>query len=529
MEESPNRRPCRVLLVGFQDQDNLGVRYLASSLREAGHEARIESFGRAAEPLVQAVRQWTPDIVGFSMIFQFMAPDFASVIRALKAAGVRAHLTMGGHYASFAADTLFEIIPELDSIVRFEGEHTLIELADAIAAAKDWRGINGLAWRDDDGVHLTGARHDRFELDDLPWPERGDIRYERQDLPTASVLASRGCPWTCTFCSIITFYEGNGTKGRRRRQPARVIDEIEHLVDHRGVRLVLFQDDDFLAGGRDARDWALAIARELTTRRLHSRVRFKFSCRSDEVREDVLAPLVEAGLTHVYMGVEAGDPDQLKTFNKRITPEVHFRAGEVLRKLDISFDFGFMLLEPWSTIATARNNLRFLREFCDGGYTVAGFCRALPYVGTPMEERMRREGRLTGPALEADYRFLDPRLDVLWDFSMVAFAGRNYGPEATWDRLRSLLFEARLDYPDRPHDPAFRTAARTLTSASNTLLLDVAEEAIDYIERADPQDATAAPLVSLARFAREENERIRGTLRALWETRPRAVAAELFR
>jgi anaerobic magnesium-protoporphyrin IX monomethyl ester cyclase len=522
-------RPCRVLLVGFQDQDNLGVRYLASSLGQAGHDVRIESFGRDPAPLVEAARRWTPDLIGFSMIFQFMAPDFARVIAAIRAAGIHAHLTMGGHYASFAPETLFQIIPDLDSVVRFEGERTLVDLCHAIAAGDDWRGINGIAWRGDDGLHLTPGRHDRFELDELPWPVRDDIRYERQDLPTASVLASRGCPWTCTFCSIITFYEGNGTKGRRRRDPARVIDEIESLADQRGVRLILFQDDDFLAGGRDAREWSLAIARELTTRGLHSRLRFKFSCRSDEVREDVLAPLVEAGLTHVYMGVEAGDPDQLKTFNKRITPEVHFRAGDVLRRLDISFDFGFMLLEPWSTIASARNNLRFLREFCDGGYTVAGFCRALPYVGTPMEERMRREGRLVGPALEADYRFLDPRLDVLWDFSMVAFAGRNYGPEATWDRLRSLLFEARLDYPDRPHDPSFRNAAHTLTSASNTLLLDVAEEALEYIEREGPPDASAAPLVSLARFAREENERIRATLHALWEARPRAVLAELFR
>ena len=522
-------RPCRVLLVGFQNQDNLGVRYLASSLLQAGHDVRIESFGQDAGPLVRAAREWTADIIGFSMIFQFMAPDFARVIAALRTAGVTAHLTMGGHYASFAPETLFQIIPELDSIVRFEGERTIVELADAIGDGGNWRDIHGMAWRDGEAVRLTAARHDRYELDELPWPGRDDIRYEQQDLPTASVLASRGCPWTCTFCSIITFYAGNGTKGRRRRNPVRVIDEIEHLAEHRGVRLVLFQDDDFLAGGRDAREWARTIARELVARGLSSRVRFKFSCRSDEIREEVLAPLVEAGLTHIYMGVEAGDPDQLETFNKRITPDVHFRAGEVLRRLDISFDFGFMLLEPWSTIASARNNLRFLREFCDGGYTVAGFCRALPYVGTPMEERMRREARLTGPALEADYRFLDPRLDVLWDFSMVAFAGRNYGPEATWDRLRSLLFEARLDYPDRPHDPAFRTAARTLTSASNRVLLDVAEEALDYIERATPPDATAPPLVSLARFAREENERIRGTLNALWETRPRAVAAELFR
>jgi len=174
---------------------------------------------------------------------------------------------------------------------------------------------------------------------------------------------------------------------------------------------------------------------------------------------------------------------------------VHHRAGQVLRKLGISFDFGFMLLQPWSTVNQVRNNINFLREFCEGGYTVAGFCRTLPYVGTPMERKMREEGRLTGPALEADYTFLDPRLDALWDFSLVAFAGRNYGKEATWDRL----------------------------------LLDIAEEALDRLETMDTPTASDPALVELARFAREQNAQVAATMNALWNTRPSVVEAELFR
>ena len=131
--------PCRVLLVGFQDQDNLGVRYLASSLRQAGHDVRIESFGKNPAPLVLSTLAWRPDVVGFSMIFQFMAPDFGKVISALRSAGVRAHFTMGGHYASFAPDTLLQLIPGLDSVVRFEGERTIVDLADAVVSGAEWR------------------------------------------------------------------------------------------------------------------------------------------------------------------------------------------------------------------------------------------------------------------------------------------------------------------------------------------------------------------------------------------------------
>jgi anaerobic magnesium-protoporphyrin IX monomethyl ester cyclase len=229
------------------------------------------------------------------------------------------------------------------------------------------------------------------------------------------------------------------------------------------------------------------------------------------------------------MGVEAGDPDSLTTLNKHITPEVHLRAGRILRALDISFDFGFMLLEPWSTVATVRNNLHFLREFCAGGYVAAGFCRTLPYVGTPMEQRMRAEGRLEGPALEADYKFLDARLDALWDFSLAAFAGRNYGKNAVWDLMRGLLFEARLDYPDRPYDREFLAGARTLADASNTLMIDIAEEALDRIDSMGTPDPHDPALVRLARLSREENERIRGMITALWSAHPRLIAEELFR
>lgn len=520
---------ARVLLVGFQDQDNLGLRYLASSLRAAGHETRIESFGYDPVPLTRLAHEWMPDVIGFSLIFQFMAPDFSRVISALRSDGVSCHFTIGGHYASFAPQSLLQLIPELDSVVRFEGERTMVELVNAIASNSPWHSLAGIAWRDDAVVHTTPPRTDGVELDLLPWPERSDIRYDEQMLPTASVLASRGCPWKCSFCSIITFYAGNGTPGRRRRNPTSVVDEMEYLVKERNVQLILFQDDDFLAGGQGAREWAHTIARDIQRRHLHERMRFKFSCRSDEVREEALAPLVDAGLAHVYLGVESGDPEALKTLNKLITPATHFRAGEVLRRMELSFDFGFMLMEPWSTLEIVRNNLRFLREFCFGGYVAAGFCRTLPYVGTPMEQKMRAEGRLSGPALDADYRFNDPRLDVLWDFALVAFSGRNYGQDATWDRLRGLLFEARLDFPDQPHDPGFLEAARKVADASNTLLIDVAEEALDYVSASESAAVSDPTLMNLARYARSEDGRVRSALTALWTTRPRAIESKLFR
>ena len=371
---------ARVLLVGFEDQDDLGLRYLSSRLKQAGHSARLVTVSGGAEPVLQAIRGFDPHIVGFSLIFQYLVPQFASLLSRLRSDGVTAHFTMGGHYASFEPQILFEAIPELDSIVRWEGENTLLDLAERIANDRDWRDVLGIAFMGAEKMQFTPPRPGLANLDELPWPDRDDIDYRAQQIPTASVLGGRGCPWRCSFCSIITFYESNGTKGRRRRDPIIVVDELEYLHRERGVKVILWQDDDFLAGGRVAVRWAHAIAAECARRGLDRGLSWKISCRSDEISHDSLEPLVAAGLTHVYMGVEAGDPDDLKHLNKHLQPETHLRAGRILRELGLSFDFGFMLFQPWSTIDTVRNNLRFLRAFAGDGATPISFCRTLPYA-----------------------------------------------------------------------------------------------------------------------------------------------------
>src|SRR5579859_6337299 len=119
-----------VLLVGFQDQDNLGLRYLQSAVRHAGFLSRIESYSADPAPICEAVARLQPDIVGFSLIFQYMAPEFGRVIEALRQSGCRAHITIGGHYPSFDYAEILQRIPDADSIVRFEGEATLVELID---------------------------------------------------------------------------------------------------------------------------------------------------------------------------------------------------------------------------------------------------------------------------------------------------------------------------------------------------------------------------------------------------------------
>jgi anaerobic magnesium-protoporphyrin IX monomethyl ester cyclase len=479
----------RVALVGFEDQDNLGLRYLASALHARGHATRIVKIGASTADVTREIVAFQPEVVGVSLIFQYLLPAFRDLVDDLRRAGVTAHVTTGGHYPSFEPGKTLAGIPGLDSVVRFEGEDTLVELADAVVGGGSWTAVPGIAYREGQEIRTSPPRVGRADLDTLPWPDRDDIRYEQQRLPTASILGGRGCPWRCSFCSIVTFYDGNGTKGRRRRDPARIVDEIEHLARDRGVRVLLWQDDDFLSGGRAGVNWAHEIAAEAIRRDLHRTVRWKISCRSDEIKPGVLEPLVEAGLTHVYMGVEAGDDGALLRLNKRLKSDVHLAAGDIIRGLGLSFDFGFMLLEPWSTFDTVLSNLAFLRRFVGDGAAPACFCRTLPYAGTPIADQLAAEGRVDPNDVEADYAFKDPKLDVLYDWLLATFANRNHTASGTVNLLRTLLFESALAFPDSPRDPVRRAAVRGLAAISNRTMIDCVEAAARYlreVERPDP-------------------------------------------
>ena len=476
-------RSQKVLLIGFQDQDNLGLRYLMSAVNAAGHRADIMTYGSDPEAILRRIRRDDPDAVGFSLIFQYMAPDFARVIGELRKAGVTAHFTMGGHYASFEPAEILERTPGLDSVVRFDGEVTLVKLLHCLGTGSDWRDLPGIAFRSGSGeIKVAPLGRVVEELDILPLPDRESIDYESHPMPTASILGSRGCPWDCSFCSIRPFYEEQGGPLRRLRKPKAIVDEMIDLHVARGVPIFLFQDDDFLAGGRNVKRWAVEIADLIAEAGFAGEIAFKISCRSDEIEEDILERLIAGGLTHVYMGVESGDEEGLLNMSKRLKPEAHLRAGRILKQFGLSFDFGFMLVDPYSSFRSIRQNIDFLETFIGDGWTVAPFCRMLPYAGTPIKRRLEAEGRLLGTAFEPDYKFLDPKLDHFYDWMVKTFYQRNFTNQGLCHILRGLLFEAHLRLPARQRvSDGQRAYLHYLTAICNRTACYTLRCAVDHI------------------------------------------------
>ena len=400
-----------VILIGFQDQGNLGMGYLAATLTQHGHTVELLDFRDGAARILERVQTAEPLVVGFSLIFQYYLPGYRKLARKLRDGGVSSHFTIGGHYPSLCHGEVLEAVPELDSVVRFEGELTLLDLAGTLARGDDWTQVPGLAYLRGGAVVESAPRTLIRDLDDLPHPLRPKEPEQVVGFKALPMLASRGCARRCSFCSIHAFYRSAPGKVVRTRAPARIVQEMRELHERCGVTIFLFQDDDFPLWGKPGRRWVAELVRELYEQQLVGRVIWKISCRAEYVEPELFGTLRDAGLYLVYMGLESGTETGLEVLHKQITVEQNRAAIDTLKQLGVLFEYGFMLFDPSSTFASVRENARFLHSLVEDGSAAATFCRMLPYGGTPIRERLREEGRLRGDVIRPDYDFLDPRLN----------------------------------------------------------------------------------------------------------------------
>jgi len=510
-----SRNSAAVILVGFQEQDNLGLGYLASTLRRCGHRVSVFDFEEDHQQILQAAWSLQPVVIGFSLIFQFYVERFRALMCFLRQHGVAGHFTMGGHFPSLSYEQTLELIPELDSVVRFEGEQTLLELVDVIAAGEDWRAIRGIAWRDGGQVVATPLRPLIEDLDRLPYPERNAAPKAVLGRKVAAMLASRGCARTCSFCSIHVFYRTAPGKVVRTRRPAEVAREMRVLHEERGITIFLFQDDDFPLFGPVWRRWAGEFLVELHRNNLPGRVIWKINCRADVVDSELFTRMREAGLYLVYMGLESGSEEGLNTLHKQISVEQNVRAVELLKSLDILFQYGFMMFDPSTTFESVLDNVRFLRRIVGDGSAGATFCRMIPYDGTPIKDQLLAEGRFRGDVTNPDYDFLDARVERYYEAlsDLLNYSGWVHGHRALTPLLDFIWHEVAVmkrAFPPLAGMNEYQAALSGVTRASNELLFRVVEDISYTYSWGRPHDWTPDALQErcqafMARVMEERN------------------------
>jgi anaerobic magnesium-protoporphyrin IX monomethyl ester cyclase len=497
-----------VILIGYENQENLGLRSIMAQLLAQGMQAVLIPFspgGEFNEDILAAIRRFQPRLVGFSIIFQYTIVEFGRLIDYLREQNVTAHFTGGGHFPSLCPEATLQEIPGLDSIVRFEGEITILELLRTLDRPEDWESIPGLAFRKGSRIVLNELRPLIPDLNALAPVYRDADMPSLYGVKTAAMIASRGCLYNCSFCSIRKFYGSSPGSLRRTRLPGAVVGEMRSLYANQGVEFFSFQDDDFAAHTKQQRAWLQEFLQELEASGLASRVCWKISCRVDDVDPDLLGKMRDHGLAAVYLGVESGNKQGLRMLNKNVTVERNAQAIALIKQFHLALSIGFMLFDPSSTFESIRENVHFLAQAGGDGYFPINFCKMLPYAGTPIEAELRAQGRLTGSLTQPNYRFLDEELDVFEFLVQQIFTRRNFSDSGLVVQLQNADFNWRL------HDSMNRSASNSqklkalasITAASNLLLTRTLEELLDLLISQGRAELLAKPEILVALSEKE--------------------------
>jgi len=461
----------QVALVGPELEENLSLRYLASSLTAAGFKTEIVPFdspGELPRVLVALLDSGEPPaLVGLSLAYQRRAKDFFALSLALRQRGYTGHITAGGHFGTFACREILRDFPEIDSICRHESEETLVSLSKALCSGSELAQIPGLAYRDAQGEIRLTALPAPPDLHQLPPPDRRGAPCECLGHRLAPLVGSRGCYANCAFCSISAWHEQTQPGKRFRLRPVEdVADEMADLHHQRKIEIFIFHDDNFFLPTRSQtlrRIGALADALGARGVRNFSTV---VKARPNDLDAEVMSALRDRlGLIRIYVGIESNSEQGLLTLGRRVGSAQNQAALELAERFGIFACFNTLIFDPSTQIKDLETNLAFMEKFA---VVPQNFCRVELYAGTPLLAMMQAEGRCQGDYLDWDYQIADHDVQKVFELAMECFFVRNFSDEAVPHRLMGTRFIVEVAARFHPH--VFREAWRTEARKLNCVL-----------------------------------------------------------
>ena len=370
---------------------------MAAILRENGfgNISLIDSMANkySNEDIIDLLKQNEPDVVGISFGTQirFSAFDLAKLV---KNNFPKTLVVVGGPHPTLTAQDTLENIPEIDIVVRGEGELSFLNLVKAIDKGEDLINIKGISFKNKKGEIVHNVNEAPIQnLDSLPLPARDLLPMEKYDQITAlskkrctNIMTSRGCPYHCVYCSTSEQW-GHAI---RHRSAKNVVDEIELILKNypffEGIR---FFDDVFTMDKQRVID----ICREILRRKLN----FVWECeaRVNTIDEEIVREMKKAGCEFIDLGIESGSNRILKNIKKSITVEQAIEAVKTIKKAGIGLKVFFMHGLPGETYEDIKKTV-FLSRHLFYDLKVEGTTQGISiiYPGTSLEKIAKDLGTL---------------------------------------------------------------------------------------------------------------------------------------
>ncbi len=376
-----------------------GILQLAGYLEKEVKSVDIEvvdcqAMGLDWNGLEKRIESFNPDIVASSGFATCNAYVTARTLETAKKIKPDILTLTGGQHFTVTAQESLEAYPEIDVIVRGEGEQTLAELVKAVERAPKkpvLSKIEGLSFRHEQAIRHNPNRPLMKDLNALPFPGYHFVKdyVHKYNFKMMSgckgygfVEASRGCPHRCIFCSQWKHWQGVW----RHKSIKRVADEIEYLYNDYGIRLMWLTDDNFGFGKRMDE-----LCNQLTARRFSDDLIIFMQARCDDVvnNKDLLPKMYKAGINFLLLGVESNSKFTLNSFRKGTSPEDNRKAVRLLKENGIFSQVTCIIGERKDTAETIRE-LREFVSFLDPDLAI--FMVLTPYPGTDLFEEAKRKG-----------------------------------------------------------------------------------------------------------------------------------------
>ncbi len=397
----------------------IGIAYIASCARQAGHEVRvIDAIGEGlcryspfigkcrlhGLPLEAIVERIEPDtkLVGVSVMFSDHWPVAKRLIAMIRERLPQAAIVCGGEHVSACPQLTFSDSPA-DYAVLGEGEETFVELTAHLSGedgAKTLDQIPGLAFRNERGeVMLTSKRGRIRKLGELPWPAWDLFPVElymtqnlfhdlATDRRTMVMLATRGCPYTCKFCSNDAMWGISYTL----RDPKDVVDEMEYYVRTYGANDFHFQDPTLVINGK----WCKKFAQEIIDRGLKVSSKLLSGTRCEALDAELLEKFGRAGIKELFLSPESGSKRILEINRKRVDLEKLIAVGRIIRDrcLPIETEAYLIIGFPEETLKDVLLTYLLLLRLAWNGFETAYINQFACYPGSEYHEIALKEGRI---------------------------------------------------------------------------------------------------------------------------------------
>jgi radical SAM superfamily enzyme YgiQ (UPF0313 family) len=443
----------------------LGILFLTAVLEDVGFEVDVvpaDVLGLKWPDVERRIRDFGPDILGSTTTTENRFDSFR-LVELAKRIDPRIVTVLGGPHISMAAGDTMRHITALDAAVVGEGEVTLRELAQAVAAGAGLSKVRGLHFRENDGqVVFTGGRDRIEDLDSLPYPARHRVPMDRYNfyvkvpdgraLKAQNIMTSRGCPFNCYFCAT----PANWGRRVRGHSPERVVEEIEHLVREYGAEYIWFYDDTLNYNlQRLHRIMDLIIERKLD-------IKFCSEFRIDLVDKPLLEKMVRAGLVWAHFGVEAGSERvRREVVGKNFDIEEAYRFARWGRELGFVPDAFLIFSHHTETWDEAQETIAVMERLRDANPRT-DFATAILHVypGTPLEAIAKEE-----KIIPADFSWSRKK-----DLKRVPLlpAAQGYVPlfkdRLTWFQIADLVMRWSAGHKRYLSRSKLRAALKTLTS-----------------------------------------------------------------